>query len=155
MKYTYHYDSPIGCLYIAEAGGAVTEIVFKPVEGAVEKLTPLISTVIEMLGEYFQGTRKEFDLPLKFSGTQFQEKAWRALRDIPYGETRSYKQQAEAIGNVKACRAVGGANGKNPISIVVPCHRVIGANNKLTGYGGGMEKKQMLLELEAGKRIMT
>ena len=149
MKYTYHYDSPVGRLYIAEEENMVTELVFQPVKNAEEKLTPLISRVIDMLKEYFDGKRKDFDLPLKASGTEFQKKAWSALLEIPYGETRTYKQQAQAIGNVKACRAVGAANGKNPISIIVPCHRVIGANNKLVGYGGGMDIKKALLELEA------
>ena len=101
-----------------------------------------------MLKEYFDGKRREFDLPLKFEGTDFQKKAWNALLTIPYGQTRSYKEQAEAVGNKKACRAVGAANGKNPISIIVPCHRVIGTDGSLIGYGGGLEMKKSLLDLE-------
>jgi methylated-DNA-[protein]-cysteine S-methyltransferase len=101
-----------------------------------------------MLDEYFKGNRKDFDLPLNPTGTAFQKNAWDALLKIPYGETRSYKQQAEAVGNAKACRAVGAANGKNPISIIIPCHRVIGTDYKLTGYGGGISVKEKLLELE-------
>ena len=149
MKYFYVYDTAaIGKIYIAESGGFITDVAFRPVDGAEEKLTPLISRAVKALDEYFAGKRKEFDLPVKLTGTEFQKKAWVALLDIPYGETRTYKQQAEAVGNVKACRAVGAANGKNPISIIFPCHRVIGVNNKLTGYGGGIHIKKALLDLE-------
>ena len=148
MKHSYHYDSPIGRLYIAELDGAISELVFNPIEGATEKKTPLILQAAEMLSEYFNRERREFDLPLAPMGTEFQKRAWKALLEIPYGQTRTYKEQAEAIGNVKACRAVGAANGKNPISIIIPCHRVIGSNNTLTGYGGGIEVKKALLELE-------
>ena len=149
MKYFYVYDSAaIGKIYIAESDGFITDLAFHPITGVEEKKTPLISSAIKQLEEYFAGKRKEFDLPVKLTGTEFQQKAWAALLDIPYGETRTYKQQAEAIGNVKACRAAGAANGKNPISIIFPCHRVIGANNKLTGYGGGIHIKKALLELE-------
>ncbi|MBM6615207.1 methylated-DNA--[protein]-cysteine S-methyltransferase [Desemzia sp. RIT804] len=101
-----------------------------------------------LLEEYFQGTRKEFDVPLDIKGTNFQETVWRELLNIPYGETRTYSDIAEAVGNLKAIRAVSGAIGKNPIAIVVPCHRVIGKNGKLTGYRGGLEMKRELLELE-------
>ena len=148
MKYVYHYDSPTGRIYIAESDGAITDLVFRPVEGAAEQETPLISRAIEMLREYFDGTRQDFDLPLRPLGTDFQQKAWAALLEIPYGQTRTYKEQAIAVGNEKACRAVGAANGKNPISIFIPCHRVIGSNKTLTGYGGGLDVKKALLELE-------
>ena len=149
MKNTYHYDFPTGRVYIAESDGAITDVAFKPVEGAAEKETPLIRQAAEMLREYFSGERIGFEgLPLRTAGTCFQEKAWRALLDIPYGQTRSYKEQAQAVGNIKACRAVGAANGKNPISIIIPCHRVVGADKSLTGYGGGVEIKKALLELE-------
>jgi len=148
-KYTYHYDFPVGCIYIAESDGAVTDIAMRPIEGAVEMETPLIARTVEMLWEYFDGKRKSFDgLPLRAEGTEFQKKAWDALLTIPYGETRSYKEQAQATGNAKACRAVGAANGKNPISIIIPCHRVIGSNKTLVGYGGGLGMKQALLDLE-------
>ncbi len=100
------------------------------------------------LGEYFAGTRRSFDLELAFTGTPFQLLVWRALTAIPYGETMSYRNLAAAIGDPAAVRAVGTANGANPIAIVVPCHRVIGADGSLTGYGGGLENKQLLLELE-------
>ena len=100
------------------------------------------------MSEYLKGERKEFDLPLNPKGTDFQKRVWRALCDIPYGEMRSYKQIAKAVGNSKAVRAVGMANNRNPITIVVPCHRVIGADGKLVGYGGGLEMKEFLLRLE-------
>ena len=149
MKYAFSYDSPVGRVYIAETDGAVTDVLFRPVECAAEKETPLISRAAEMLKEYFDGRRESFDgLPLCLGGTAFQKKAWNALLTIPYGQTRTYKEQAEAIGNIKACRAVGAANGKNPISIIIPCHRVIGADKSLTGYGGGVDIKKALLQLE-------
>ena len=149
MKHSYHYDSPVGRIYIAEEDGAITDVALNPVIDAVEKETPLISRAAEMLREYFGGKRKSFDgLPLRTEGTEFQRRAWDALLEIPYGQTRTYKEQAEAVGNGKACRAVGAANGKNPISIIIPCHRVIGADGSLTGYGGGLDIKKALLELE-------
>ncbi len=101
------------------------------------------------LKEYFTGNRSVFTVPVHASGTDFQMSVWSALQDIPYGNTQSYKQQAEAIGNVKAVRAVASTNGKNRINILIPCHRVIGSNGKLVGYGGGLERKQWLLDLEA------
>jgi methylated-DNA-[protein]-cysteine S-methyltransferase len=110
--------------------------------------TPLLKKAAQELQEYFIGKRKRFDLPLSPQGTDFQQKVWKALQDIPYGAVCSYKDIARAIGNEKACRAVGGANNKNPISIIIPCHRVIGANGSLVGYGGGIEIKKQLLALE-------
>jgi methylated-DNA-[protein]-cysteine S-methyltransferase len=107
----------------------------------------LLQTKME-LDEYFAGKRKKFSIPIDPSGTDFQQKVWRALRQIPYGETRSYGEQARMIGLPKASRAVGSANGKNPISIIVPCHRVIGTNGTLTGFGGGLKTKQALLAIE-------
>ena len=100
------------------------------------------------LEEYFQVKRREFTVPMELQGTPFQLRVWQALREIPYGQTRTYAEVAQAIGSPKAVRAVGLANSKNPISILVPCHRVIGANGKLTGYAGGLQNKAMLLELE-------
>ncbi|MGR5132413.1 methylated-DNA--[protein]-cysteine S-methyltransferase [Vibrio alfacsensis] len=111
---------------------------------------PVLSLAVVQLAEYFSGLRNEFDLPLAATGTAFQTQVWRALTTIPYGETWSYQDLANAIGNPKAVRAVGLANGRNPISIVVPCHRVIGKSGKLTGYAGGVERKQRLLALEQG-----
>ena len=113
-----------------------------------DKKHPILLETQKQLNEYFSGQRKVFDLPLDFEGTEFQEKVWQVLLTIPFGETRSYKQIAEQIGNVKAVRAVGAANGKNPISIIAPCHRVVGANGKLVGFAGGLENKDILLKLE-------
>lgn len=110
---------------------------------------PILQKTEQQLLEYFSGQRKTFDLTLDFQGTEFQKSVWNALLQIPFGETRSYKQIAESIGNVKAVRAVGAANGKNPISIIAPCHRVIGANGKLVGFAGGLENKNILLSLES------
>ena len=104
------------------------------------------------LQEYFDGNRKTFELPLNFDGTPFQNRAWKALLTIPYGETRSYSEQAAIMGNPKAVRAVGTANGKNPIGIIIPCHRVIGKAGNLSGYAGGVAIKQFLLQLEAATR---
>lgn len=108
----------------------------------------ILNDAIVQLNEYFSGERKVFELPLAAKGTPFQQQVWHALTKIPFGETWSYQQIANEIGNPKAVRAVGLANGKNPISVVVPCHRVIGKNGKLTGYAGGVERKAKLLELE-------
>ncbi|MGR6838795.1 methylated-DNA--[protein]-cysteine S-methyltransferase [Aliivibrio wodanis] len=110
---------------------------------------PILKLTVSQLKEYFNGDRREFSIPLAANGTEFQNKVWKALTAIPYGETWCYKDLAIAVGNPKASQAVGGANGKNPISIIVPCHRVIGKNGSLTGYAGGIDIKQALLELEA------
>ena len=109
---------------------------------------PILLKTAQQLNEYFAGKRQQFDLPLDFEGTAFQQQVWQALLTIPFGETRSYKQIAEQIGNVKAVRAVGAANSKNPISIIAPCHRVVGANGKLVGFAGGLENKEILLKIE-------
>jgi len=108
----------------------------------------IIKETIKQLDEYFLGERKNFELPIKLNGTNFQQKIWKNLQKIPYGTTVSYKQLAEASGNAKACRAAGMANNKNPIAIIIPCHRVIGSNGQLTGYAGGLKLKEELLELE-------
>jgi len=144
-------ETTIGRIGIAEEGGFLTHLFFhnkkSPAE-AVEQSTPLLRKVAKELKEYLLGKRREFDIPLKLSGTDFQLSVWHALQTIPYGETRSYREIAEQIGNGKACRAVGGANHWNPIAIIVPCHRVIGADGSLTGFGGGLVLKQQLLDLE-------
>ncbi len=114
----------------------------------IEKDHPILAETKRQLDEYFSGQRTRFDLPLSFRGTTFQKAAWNALLKIPYGETRSYAEQAQAIENPKAVRAVGRANGQNPISIIAPCHRVIGKSGKLTGYASGLNNKEYLLELE-------
>ena len=109
---------------------------------------PILLETQKQLSEYFAGKRQQFDLPLDFEGTEFQQKVWQALLTIPFGETRSYRDIAEQVGNVKAVRAVGAANGKNQISIIAPCHRVVGANGKLVGFAGGLDNKEILLKLE-------
>ena len=114
----------------------------------VEKSTPFLRSAAKEIKEYLNGKRRVFDIPLKLSGTDFQLSVWHTLLTIPYGETRSYRDIAEQTGNAKACRAVGMANHWNPIAIIVPCHRVIGADGSLTGFGGGLAVKQQLLELE-------
>jgi methylated-DNA-[protein]-cysteine S-methyltransferase len=129
---------------IASHGAAHTE--------AIGRDTPVLTEAIGQLGEYFAGERTHFDVPMTFVGTEFQRQVWTALRDIPYGRTVSYREIARQIGNPAASRAVGLANGRNPISIVVPCHRVVGSTGHLTGYGGGLERKRFLLEFEEEQR---
>ena len=137
-------------IVITDNGNAITGLFFdrKRAAGLKKAETPLIQKAAAQVKEYFAGKRKQFKLPLAPHGTEFQQAVWRALQDIPYGETRSYKEIAAAIGRPKAVRAVGMANNRNPISIIVPCHRVIGHDGKLVGYGGGLPLKQRLLELE-------
>lgn len=109
----------------------------------------ILSRAKKQLHEYFSGKRKTFDIPIHFEGTKFQKRVWNSLRKIPYGKTQSYSGLAKTVGSPKACRAVGAANSKNPISIIVPCHRVIGADGKLVGFGGGLNNKEVLLNLES------
>ena len=137
-----------GILEIVEEEDGISSINFvEKIDDAIE--SDEVKRCIQQLKEYFLGKRREFSIKLDIrTGTEFQKKAWRALIEIPYGETRSYQEQAMAIGNPKAVRAVGGANNKNPISIIIPCHRVIGKNKKLVGYGGGLLKKEFQLNLE-------
>ena len=139
--------TPIGALTIREEGGSICAIDFTQ-EPLCPPGTPLLAEASRQLTAYFDGTLTEFDLPIKMEGTTFRIKCWQALQTIPYGETISYGEQAKRIGSPKAVRAVGGANHHNPISIVVPCHRVIGADGTLTGYGGGVDKKAWLLTHE-------
>lgn len=151
MKNIWYYDFPIGTLAIAENGDGITNIFFKndklPKDFSEYK-TPLLQKASEQLREYFNGKRKIFELPVSLHGTEFQLADWKALQAIPYGETRSYKQIAEEIGNPKSCRAVGMANNRNPVMIVVPCHRVIGQDGSMVGYAGGLGVKKYLLDLE-------
>jgi methylated-DNA-[protein]-cysteine S-methyltransferase len=151
MKSIFFYEYPIGRIGIGEENGAVSRVFFSGQEVFPDREsaeTPLIKKAAEQLGEYFAGRRKEFDLPLVLHGTDFQVSVWKALQSIPAGETRTYGDIAALIGRPKACRAVGMANNRNPIPIIVPCHRVIGRDGSLTGYGGGLPVKQYLLELE-------
>lgn len=151
MKNEYDYESPIGVLRITDDGQGITSIGFnfgnwEPLVCPI-KSTLITQTIME-LEEYFQGVRKVFTVPLNPKGTDFQKKVWQALQDIPYGQTCSYKDVAKAVGNDKASRAIGMANNKNPIPIIVPCHRVIGSGGKLVGYAGGLDVKRMLLQIE-------
>ncbi|MDE6857277.1 MAG: methylated-DNA--[protein]-cysteine S-methyltransferase [Alistipes sp.] len=138
--------SPIGALTLTEERNRLVRIEFADA-GAADS-TPLLESAARQLTEYFAGTRRDFDIPLAPAGTPFQQEVWRALRDIPYGTTRSYKSVAEAVGRPQACRAVGMANNRNPLPIVVPCHRVVGASGALVGYAGGLDVKRALLDLE-------
>lgn len=144
----FTYETVLGDVTFVEEDGALLVISMKSDHGGKVTETPLIKDAFRQLSEYLIGERKEFDLPIRMRGTEFQKRVWRALLDIPYGETRSYKQIAEAIGNPKGVRAVGMANNRNQLLIVIPCHRVIGANGSLVGYGEGLEMKEFLLRLE-------
>ena len=173
---TVKYASPVGEILISANGGFVTELIFNTIGNycanngqnahapksqlllqKLDELTPtpddavVLRKLTEELDAYFAGKLRKFTVPLKAKGTPFRKKVWDALLTIPYGETISYKELARRIDNPKAIRAVGGANHHNPISIIIPCHRVIGANGKLVGYGGGMDVKEFLLEHE--KRV--
>lgn len=154
MKTWYRMSSPVGDLLLVAEDGKLLEIGFingrhavQPPPAAREDRAPF-ATTIRQLEEYFAGRRKTFDLPLAPRGTEFQRRVWSALQKIPYGKTVAYADIAQRIGNPKGVRAVGLANGRNPIPIVIPCHRVIGKNGTLTGYGGGLPIKQKLLEIE-------
>lgn len=154
MKIFYSLvPSPVGELLLLSNGTALTGLYMEPHAAKHLRDTarddPKFTAVKEQLAAYFAGDLTKFDLPLAPEGTEFQKQAWRALRKIPYGETVSYGEQARRIGQPAAFRAVGTANGQNPISIIVPCHRVIGANGSLTGYGGGLPRKRWLLAHEA------
>lgn len=153
--YFSYYNSPLGKIKIEEKDNYIVGIGFVmdndiiSEEINMERENGIITRCKIQLDEYFNGYRRDFDLEIKFlRGTDFQKNVWNELRKIPYGETISYKELAERIGNPKACRAVGGANNKNPIGIIVPCHRVIGANGKMIGYAEGIDKKEFLLKLE-------
>ena len=149
MERFAYLSSPVGTLTLTEEEGALTGLYFGRLSRqGQEVLSPVLEETARQLSEYFSGKRREFSLPLSPKGTEFQLRVWRALETIPYGETRSYGDMARLIGSPKACRAVGMANHRNPISIIVPCHRVVGANGSLTGYGGGLDAKRFLLDLE-------
>ncbi|AZE53857.1 Methylated-DNA--protein-cysteine methyltransferase [Pseudomonas synxantha] len=156
---TYHYKlmpSPVGELTLVAREGKLSAILWEAERANRVRLgeliesnhNPVLLETERQLREYFAGTRNRFELELDFTGTDFQKQVWQALLSIPFGETRSYSQIAQQIGNPKAVRAVGAANGRNPISIIAPCHRVVGASGGLTGFAGGLEAKQYLLTLE-------
>lgn len=142
------YPFPFGQLKIECEGGAVTLLKRTDEPARDEGRTALTDLAFGQITEYLEGRRREFDFPCRLQGTEFQQKVWRALRAIPYGETRTYGEIAAAVGNPKAARAVGMANHQNPILIAVPCHRVIGADGGLVGYGSGLDMKEALLRLE-------
>lgn len=147
---TWH--SPLGDLWIADDAVGICRVELRvPGEGPCDLAVssgPLVEQARGELEEYFAGVRRRFEVPLSLQGTPFQQEAWEALRAIPYGETRTYGEQAQAIGRPRACRAVGMANHRNPVIIMVPCHRVVGSGGALVGYAGGLEVKRRLLELE-------
>lgn len=162
MSFVYKtVDSPVGKLKLVANGSKLAAILWehdKP--GRVrlgpmqeDESNPVLTETARQLVEYFAGKRNRFELELGFAGTDFQRKVWEALLTIPYGETRSYSDIAAQIGNANAVRAVGAANGKNPVSIIAPCHRVIGASGALTGFAGGLKAKELLLALESGRRL--
>jgi methylated-DNA-[protein]-cysteine S-methyltransferase len=145
----HSFESPIGRLWLARAGEDLGSIAFEgPATAASDDA--LLTKAEAQLQAYFAGELKHFDLPLSPQGTEFQRRVWHAVAAIPYGSRTTYSGLAEAIGRPRACRAVGAANGRNPLPIVVPCHRVVGASGALTGYGGGLDVKRALLALEAG-----
>ena len=149
MQYYYSYQTPVGELWIVEEQKFIVTVEFVLAVGGMEKKeTELIKKTYQQLTEYFDGKRKTFDIPIKLTGTPFQQRVWEALKTIPYGEIWSYKRLAETVGCPKGYRAVGMANNRNPISIIIPCHRVAGSNGTLVGYAGGIEKKKWLLDRE-------
>lgn len=174
LLHRIYMESPFGIICIEDDGEALTalylddqneksgemrrkaESVNKEADDEERKTenedSELLLRAVTELQEYFAGERTSFDLPLHPQGTEFQKLVWNALREIPYGETRSYGEIAQAIGRPKACRAVGGANNKNPVMLFIPCHRVIGSNGGLTGFAGGLDMKRRLLEMEAANR---
>lgn len=148
MTFHYTYETVLGSVTFIEEDGALLSISMQATDRGIEQETPLIKDALLQLSEYLRGERKKFDIPFRMRGTEFQIQVWKVLQNIPYGETRSYKQIAEAIGNPKAVRAIGMANNRNPLLIVIPCHRVIGKDGSLVGYGEGIEMKEFLLRLE-------
>jgi methylated-DNA-[protein]-cysteine S-methyltransferase len=164
MFHTTTMNSPVGELRLIAGDNGLRAILWGAEdaeriasiddEELVEETTPVLDDAISQLEEYFAGTRREFDLPLDPAGTEFQQSAWMVLRTIPYGTTISYGQQAEQLGDPNKARAVGAANGKNPLSIVVPCHRVVGSNGHLTGFAAGIDVKSWLLDHERQPRLL-
>jgi len=150
MKHTAYIKTVLGPIKISEVDGFITELLFVKDTNEIsdKQKPPLLEEAEKQIKEYLDGTSKRFDLPLAAKGTEFQKTVWEALHRIPYGETRSYKQIAAMIGRPDAARAVGMANGKNPILLLTPCHRVVGSDGKLTGYAAGLDIKEQLLELE-------
>lgn len=164
IHYVDEMNSPLGTLTIVATDHGVCHIHFGELvtsmatlnawlkkqgrKGEIIRCEETLRPICEQLEDYFSGKRCTFDIPLDLCGTPFQKKVWNALKEIGYGETRSYKEVAQEVGAPKAVRAIGGANNKNPIPIIIPCHRVIGSNGNMVGYGGGLDKKEILLSLE-------
>lgn len=152
-QYSTYYHSPAGLLKISGTDDYISEVSFHDISQKVaskkKQLTPLLINCVEQLIQYFNGQRRQFELPLHQPGTPFQQEVWNELLAIPFGKTISYLELARRTGDSKATRAVASANGKNNIAIIVPCHRVIGSNKELVGYGGGLWRKKWLLEHEA------
>lgn len=157
MSFRIFRDFPFGRFGVEEKEGAVTHLYLNPA-GAVlpaeERETPLLAEAMRQLAEYFAGERREFELPLAPEGTPFMRRVWEELVKVPYGATATYGEIAERIGNPGASRAVGLANNRNPIAIIIPCHRIIGSSGKLVGYAGGVELKERLLALESGSPLL-
>jgi methylated-DNA-[protein]-cysteine S-methyltransferase len=147
-----HVDTPIGRLGLVASRRGLTRVLWDGEPGAGGD-DAVLAVAAAQLREYFDGSRRAFDLPLDLGGTAFQRRAWTALAKIPYGETRSYGEQARRLGVPRAARAIGAANGANPLPIVLPCHRLVGADGSLTGFGGGLETKRWLLDFEATQRV--
>lgn len=151
--YKAYYNSPIGLLEVISDESSILALEFVEEAGDKNGEMPLIlKSALQQVDEYFKGKRKKFDLELKTNGTEFQQKVWKQLIEVPYGETSNYGKLAKAIGNEKASRAVGGANNKNKIAIIIPCHRIIGANGSLVGYAGGLWRKEWLLQHEKNNK---
>ena len=145
-----YYESPIGLIEIGGTPDRITSLFFVEERRSEVATNDVCEEAVTQISEYFEGPRKEFDLPILLEGTEFQRQVWTELTVIPFGQTVSYGDLARSIGKPSAVRAVGAANGDNPVSIIVPCHRVIGSDGGLTGYGGGLPRKQWLLKHEGG-----
>lgn len=148
--YYAYYDSPIGLIEVGGTSEVITSLFFVEERRPDATSNIVCAEAVRQIAEYFEGSRKEFELPIALEGTEFQRQVWTELTAIPFGQTVSYGDLARSIGKPSAVRAVGAANGDNPISIIVPCHRVIGSDGGLTGYGGGLERKEWLLKHEGG-----
>jgi len=146
-----HFSSPIGTLEITVNENGIKSVLFVENEPSIRSSNPVLNECTKQLSEYFENKRTEFDLPLNPTGTNFQKTVWEELQNIPFGKTISYMNLAKRLGDPKVIRAVGTANGKNPIAIIIPCHRVIGSDGSLTGYAGGLKRKQWLLEHESSQ----
>ena len=152
--YKVYYNSPIGTVEIVSDENSIIELSFAPkaMENNLQAIPQVLQSALQQIEEYFQGKRSVFDLKLKAEGTEFQCKVWQRLIEVPYGATACYGDIAAAVGNRKSSRAVGGANNKNKIAIIIPCHRIVGADGSLTGYEGGLWRKEWLLKHEKSNK---